>query len=97
MTYELPVFSEPGNCIGIDTEVFFPETLNYENLPALKAVCNNCPVISECLEYALRVKVQGFWAGTTEIQRRHIRKRRKIVGQSVTTTYTTPGQPTVDL
>ena len=42
-----------------------------------KAVCYGCPVQEPCLEYALRHREYGIWAGTTEGERRTIRERRR--------------------
>ena len=40
----------------------------------LKKTCMNCPIFDDCLDYSLRVKVKGFWAGTTERKRVQLRK-----------------------
>ena len=34
----------------------------------------NCPIMEQCLEYALHVKVSGYWAGTDEAERERLRK-----------------------
>lgn len=50
--------------------------LNLAELAYVRAVCDTCPVTSECLDYALEMQVQGVWAGTTSEQRRPMRRRR---------------------
>jgi hypothetical protein len=45
------------------------------NLTAAAAVCALCPVRGACLDEAVLEHHVGIWAGTTESQRRRIRKR----------------------
>lgn len=41
------------------------------------ALCDGCPVLTECLGYALaNPTLVGIWGGTTPQQRRDIRKER---------------------
>ncbi len=43
-----------------------------------KAVCSRCPVMNNCLDYAVRIReVHGIWGGTNE------RERRVLLGLSV--------------
>jgi WhiB family redox-sensing transcriptional regulator len=43
---------------------------------AQKAVCAECPVREPCLAYALANKsLMGCWGGTTESERRELRRR----------------------
>ena len=40
-----------------------------------KEVCNRCPVIEECLGYAMKHgEVLGVWGGTTPAERKRMRK-----------------------
>jgi hypothetical protein len=43
-----------------------------------KKFCIGCPVIDECLDYALNVKVLGVWGGTTPEERNEIRRIKNI-------------------
>ena len=55
---------------------FFPE--RGESVRAAKAVCAQCPVQSECLEYAMQWNhLSGVWGGLSERERRHLRRRRR--------------------
>ncbi len=48
---------------------FFPA--RGESVRDAKAVCAGCPVRSECLDFALRLKVaHGVWGGLSERERR---------------------------
>lgn len=35
-----------------------------------EAFCNSCPVVGLCLNYAIENDLEGFWAGTTQNERR---------------------------
>jgi WhiB family redox-sensing transcriptional regulator len=60
----------PGN---VD---FFPE--RGESVRAAKAVCAQCPVKAECLEYAMQWNhLSGVWGGLSERERRQLRRRRR--------------------
>jgi WhiB family redox-sensing transcriptional regulator len=42
-----------------------------------KAICARCPVRSECLEYALRIREpHGIWGGLNEYERRVLLRAR---------------------
>ncbi|NGO14004.1 WhiB family transcriptional regulator [Streptomyces sp. HC44] len=41
-----------------------------------KAVCGHCPIVARCLEWAVQAgHVDGIWGGTTESERRVMRRR----------------------
>jgi WhiB family transcriptional regulator, redox-sensing transcriptional regulator len=69
-------------CSTADPELFFPIS---SSGPALrqttqaKAICARCQVRQACLGYALDAGpvVQGIWGGTTETERRLIRRRSR--------------------
>jgi len=67
-------------CRDEDPELFFPVG---NSGPALlqiaeaKAVCERCPVISECLNWALETgQDAGVWGGLSEDERRSLKRRR---------------------
>ena len=42
-----------------------------------KQICRGCPVMFECLEYALAVgEHEGVWGGLNEVERRAVKRRR---------------------
>ena len=47
----------------------------FSKLERQKAVCNECPVKTFCLNYALLYNEKGFWAGTTEKDRRTLQPK----------------------
>lgn len=64
-----------GACKDSDTEPFFPERGQVVP-PAVQAMCDRCPVAVECLLWAVRQRENGFWGGTTDRQRRVMRRPR---------------------
>ena len=66
-----------ARCRGTDPDEFFPT--GGSGVEAAKRVCAECPVRSECLEYALVNRIDpGVWGGASSRERRRIlRKRRK--------------------
>lgn len=65
-------------CRGPESSVFFPPTVperrdERESREArAKAICAECSVREECLDFALRIREpHGIWGGLTEAERRH--------------------------
>ena len=76
-----PKFRTTPSCQGTNTEMWFIEGLrgSYQNEVMLKRICKGCPVQDQCLDYALKNAVIGYWAGTTEQIRKRMRKRKNII------------------
>jgi WhiB family redox-sensing transcriptional regulator len=78
-------FTTEANCIGIDVDMFFTEegssTFKEENF--LKRTCTACSVKSECLDYALNHAVLGWWGGTSDVQRKRLRKQLNIIAEPI--------------
>ncbi len=70
-----------ARCIEEDPELFFPVGTTgpaVEQVERAIAVCAECPVIRECLEWALdTAQDAGVWGGLDEEERRNIRRRRR--------------------
>ncbi len=60
-------------CVGEDPELFFPVGSSgpaVRDVDAAKRVCARCPVITECLAFALNSgQTSGVWGGTCEEER----------------------------
>ena len=78
-----PSWRDHAACRTMDTAVFFGEERVGSggdqrgggiHVAAAKAVCADCPVIAECLEYALSWPSLGVFGGTSEQDRRRIRR-----------------------
>lgn len=67
--------TDGASCIGLDPELFFPTNNIAPKIEKLlKKTCMNCPIFDDCLDYSLRVKVSGYWAGTTDTKRAELRR-----------------------
>ena len=68
-----------ANCFGVDPDLFFPE--RGQSTKEAKAVCAGCVVREACLEFALANHIAfGIWGGTSERERRRIRRQRRLAG-----------------
>lgn len=66
-----------GNCRNFPPAVFFPA--DGAGVDRARLICATCPVVSQCLEYALVEHIDhGVWGGCSERERRRIAKRRRI-------------------
>lgn len=83
---DLPYLKEWGNgewrkqaaCAHSDTDKFFPakgkEARTQEVISAARIICAQCPVRSECLEFAVRNTVMyGIWGGLTREERKKVK------------------------
>ncbi len=66
-------------CRGPQSSVFFPPPVaeckedRTERERRAKAICGQCNVIEECLDYALRIREpHGIWGGLNEQERRRL-------------------------
>ena len=69
-------------CRGPESELFFPPSWperreeRDEREARAKAICTQCAVRAECLDFALRVREpHGIWGGLTESERRRLHPR----------------------
>jgi WhiB family redox-sensing transcriptional regulator len=77
-------------CKDEDPELFFaiyPKSKQgLAQIEEARAVCNRCPVIDECLRWALETgQDAGVWGGMSEDERRAIKRRQnrlKDVGKA---------------
>jgi len=68
---ELALCKDPS----VDKKDFFSD--KPESIKRAKEVCDRCPVVLDCLEYALDHRREvGVWGGTTDRQRVRLRQKR---------------------
>lgn len=71
-------WSARAACLREDPELFFPVTETgpgSEQVTLAKKICAHCPVVAECLAYALHAgEHTGIWGGTTPYERRMLRR-----------------------
>jgi WhiB family redox-sensing transcriptional regulator len=65
-------------CADMDTEMFFCDPQSErETLDAALKVCYRCPVVNDCLNYALKNGLEGVWGGTREGERKLMMSKRR--------------------
>jgi len=74
-------FNGKQTCKDADPELFFPDDNGvYINLVKAKNICNSCPLLVDCLSYALKhPELEGVWGATTLKERKQLRRRRSRV------------------
>jgi len=82
---EQEAWMEEGSCVYANTELFFPVGSSMKAIKQAneaKAVCNECVVKIDCLEYAIRTNQDsGIWGGTTtEEERKSLRREYRKNG-----------------
>ncbi len=66
---------EKAKCKDLPTDIFFPETRSVPQVKVAKAICSNCHVRRECLDYALVADLDyGIWGGLTWIERINLKR-----------------------
>ena len=85
-------WQEGAACSPSTAELFFPlgnyrDAKQKEQARRAKRICRDCPVVSECLEYALSNNLNetddGIWDGMTPGERRELKRQityRRIFG-----------------
>lgn len=73
-----PWILKGGNaCETASPDLFFPPSYGsrfYKQIARAKALCSDCPLRAECLDWATtRPSVHGIWGGTTPTERRKMR------------------------
>lgn len=67
-------------CLEVDHDLFFPSSTNPSAVAAqyrvAKAVCVACPVVADCLDYAMTAipHPEGMWGATTTSERARMRR-----------------------
>ena len=70
------VWMKDGHCRHYPPAAFFPS--DGVGVDVARQICGECPVKSDCLEYALDNRIDhGVWGGCSERERRRILKRRR--------------------
>jgi len=70
---ENPSWMKRGNCYGEPTAIFFPTKGKWIN-KVVEEYCDMCVVKQSCLQYALDNNTKGIWGGTSELERRLLKK-----------------------
>ena len=78
---------EAPPCTETFPDAFFPEEVedsngkvissSYKHEYEAKSICAGCPLRIQCLSYALENNEPGIWGGTTEHERRLLKRNKK--------------------
>jgi WhiB family redox-sensing transcriptional regulator len=81
-----------GACRGMDPSIFFPAVgRRARHETRAKAVCEICPVLTQCRQYALdAAEPYGIWGGMSPLERALLTPHTQLTGQ------TRPGKTTTD-
>jgi WhiB family redox-sensing transcriptional regulator len=72
-------WQEGAPCLSEDTRLFYPE--RGEVVPDyIKKMCEECPLKERCIEHAVKHEYYGYWGGTSERERRRMRRVSGIRG-----------------
>lgn len=72
-----------GKCKELPPSTFFPS--DGVGVEVAKRICATCPVVTQCLNYALDNRIDhGVWGGTSERQRRRMLKGRRTPSRLLT-------------
>src|SRR5918996_6285378 len=79
LSIERDEWRDHSACRDTDPDLFFPVGTTgpaIEQIENAKAVCRQCDVQRECLDYALATNQDsGIWGGTSEEERRALRRQ----------------------
>ena len=68
-------------CATTDPEIFFPERgaggIGEYGIVTAKRLCRSCDYQSACLTWAIEHDETGIWGGTTEKERRPLKRKLK--------------------
>src|SRR5262245_10919429 len=72
---------QKARCQDYDSELFFPISHGLERQiqeSAAKDICDRCPVVADCLTWALdQGEAFGVWGGKSEEERRFLGQKRR--------------------
>jgi WhiB family redox-sensing transcriptional regulator len=78
-----PRFYEDPSCASVGGDFWFPErsdnSSNSAEMVIAKSICGQCIHKTECAEWGLKKERFGIWGGTSEYERRLLRRRLNIV------------------
>ncbi len=71
---QLPWMSQAA-CREVEPEMFFAEDPRAQKQAI--GVCKACPVLAECLDYAITTNSEGIWGGLLPSQLDQVKRRRR--------------------
>ena len=79
-TIKAPYFDGSQPCAQIGGDLWFPDENGDMHGASgfLKKVCGSCEFKEACFNYAITHNVEGFWAGTSAVERKKYRSKHNI-------------------
>lgn len=75
--HHTPPWMLHGRCRTLSPSEFFPS--DGVGVERARRICAECPVVAECLEYALTFRIDhGVWGGCSEREPRRILRQRRL-------------------
>lgn len=84
MTAALTHWEDSAECLRETPELFFPVSKAPHLAEPAKTICRRCPVLRDCLAFALTHDVEGVWGATTDLERSALRSRHGLVAEPIT-------------
>jgi len=73
-----PAFTGTEGCASIGNEHFCTEERDFTHYDILSNVCDACPLLVSCFNWALHNEDFHYWGGSSAIQRKQIRRELKL-------------------
>jgi WhiB family redox-sensing transcriptional regulator len=75
LVLDRPAWHDRARCRGVSVTLFFPD----RGYPTRKArsYCEQCPVQTECRDFAIENDEAGLWGDTSAQDRRELRRRAR--------------------
>lgn len=73
-----PSWQREAVCAGEPAETFYPDdkATAKRQVADARELCGWCPVREQCLAWAIEYDESGVWGGTTEVERRAMRREQ---------------------
>ena len=73
----VPALFDQAACKGVEPETF--QSDHPSRIAAAKRVCASCPILSDCLKWAIDNFEEGVWGGTTGWERQRLSVAESIL------------------
>lgn len=85
----LPEWFSDGACVGVDPALFEPSATNATGTAPWRGICNDCPVVDFCRNYAIEHEQYGNWGGLTAKEREQLKHLGYLANYQPQTTVQT--------
>lgn len=81
----LPAYTgmEPCATLGLDWFCYETNMITAEHKRGIESACKSCPLMDECLNWAVYNEQHYYWAGTTARERAAIRRKHNIYARKI--------------